>query len=154
MNQSETGGAGSAPSEEELRAQLEAELKRLRVEDVLLQTIVSLLNLGARRAGLTGAGPEEQDLDQVKSAVDAAQALLAVLERGVAGADLRPLRDALAQLQMAYAQRRGGSPGGEEAEEQAPSPGQGPPQAGTEQSEGGSGPGPAQSSGRLWIPGQ
>ena len=44
-------------SEEELRA-LEAEMERITVDDVLLQTLVSLLNLGARKAGL-GAPPGE-----------------------------------------------------------------------------------------------
>ena len=39
------------PSEEEIRA-LEAELEKLTVDDVLLQTIVTLINLGARKAGL------------------------------------------------------------------------------------------------------
>ena len=152
MNQPESvGGApqGPPPSEEEMRAQLEAELKRLRVDDVLLQTVVSLLNLGARRAGLAGDG-DDLDLEQVQSAVEAVQALLPVLERRAEVGDLRPVRDALAQLQLAYAQRRGGAPspsepaglaGDEGADEQPPEQ---PPDA----------PGPAQSSGRLWVPGQ
>lgn len=153
MNQPEMRPPGPAPSEEELRAQMEAELKRLRVDDILLQTVVSLINLGARRAGLAGGDPEEQDLDQVQSAIEAVTALLPVLERGVAAADLRPLRDAISQLQMAYAQRRGAapsppSPAGPAQDQTGPSPG-GP---GEEEPE--SGPGPAQSSGRLWVPGQ
>ena len=37
-------------SEEELRA-LEAEMEQITVDDVLLQTVVSLLNLGAARPG-------------------------------------------------------------------------------------------------------
>ena len=145
MNQPEMGGGGPAPSEEELRAQLEAELKRLRVDDVLLQTVVSLLNLGARRAGLTG-DDDDLDLGQVQSAVEAVQALLPVLERGGEAGDLRPVRDALAQLQLAYAQRRG-----------APRPDAQPTPAGGQQETGdesAGGPGPAQSSGRLWVPGQ
>ena len=156
MNQPEMGGgAGPAPTEEELRAQLEAELKRLRVDDILLQTVVSLINLGARRAGLAGGDPAEQDLDQVQSAIDAVTALLPVLERGVAAADLRPLRDALSQLQVAYAQRRGGAPApGSQAEAtpSGPEGGGGPGQP--EQQPPGPGAGPAQSSGRLWVPGQ
>ena len=44
------------PSEEELRAAYEAELNRITSADMLLQTAASLLNLGARRLGLTGAG--------------------------------------------------------------------------------------------------
>ena len=40
------------PTEEELRAAYEAEMKRLRVEQVLLESVVSLVNIGMRRSGL------------------------------------------------------------------------------------------------------
>ena len=43
-------------SDEELAA-LEAEMERLTVDDVLLQTLVTLINLGARKAGLAGEPP-------------------------------------------------------------------------------------------------
>jgi hypothetical protein len=128
------------PSEEEIRA-LEAELERLTVDDVLLQTVVTLLNLGARKAGL--AEGTTADLPQVKQAIDAARALLPLLEP-THGEQLAPVRDALSRLQMAYVQKSGGeaAPEGE-----APPPGEAP------QGEPG-GAGPAQSSGRLWVPGQ
>src|SRR3954447_21625715 len=79
------------PSEEEIKA-LEAELEKLTVDDVLLQTVVTLLNLGARKAGLaegaTAAPP------QVKQAIDAARALLPLV--GPEHAEhLGPVRDAL-----------------------------------------------------------
>ena len=122
------------PSEEELKA-LEAELEKLTVDDVLLQTVVTLLNLGARKAGLTEGA--QADLPQVKQAIDAARALLPLLEERHAE-QLGPVRDALSRLQMAYVQKSGG---------QAPAP-EPPPD---EQSKG---PGPAQASGRLWVPGQ
>jgi hypothetical protein len=154
--QSAPGPGGPAPSEEELRAQLEAELRRLRVEDVLVQTVVSLLNLGARRAGLTGAGDEEVDLGQVEAAIEGARSLLELLERR-APADLAPLRDALAQLQMAYAQRRREAPAGAEPPPEAPGPAQPaasrpPDEPATEAKPGEEG--SAVSSGRLWIPGR
>ena len=66
-------------SEEELRAAYEAEIARVRVEDVLVQTVVSLLNLAARKAGLTGA-EEEPDFEQVRQAIDATTALLPLVE--------------------------------------------------------------------------
>jgi hypothetical protein len=122
------------PSEEEIRA-LEAELEKLTVDDVLLQTVVTLLNLGARKAGL--AEGATADLPQVKMAIDAARALLPLLEPEH-GEQLAPVRDALSRLQMAYVQKSGG-------EQPAP---EGP----AEPSE--PGPGPAQKSGRLWVPGQ
>jgi hypothetical protein len=122
------------PSEEEIQA-LEAELEKLTVDDVLLQTVVTLLNLGARKAGL--AEGAEADLPQVKQAIEAGRALLPLLEANHAE-QLGPVRDALSRLQMAYVQKSGGEPSAPEA------PGE----------EGPEGPGPAQSSGRLWVPGQ
>jgi hypothetical protein len=122
------------PSEEELKA-LEAELEKLTVDDVLLQTVVTLLNLGARKAGLTEGA--QADLPQVKQAIDAARALLPLVEPKH-GEALGPVRDALSRLQMVYVQKSGGqAPAAEKPDE--------------EQSKG---PGPAQSSGRLWVPGQ
>ena len=92
------------PSEEEIRA-LEAEMEKLTVDDVLLQTVVTLLNLGARKAGL--AEGTTADLPQVKLSIDAARALLPLLEP-VHGEHLGPVREALSRLQMAYVQKTGG----------------------------------------------
>ncbi len=130
-------------SEEELRA-LEAEMEKLTVDDVLLQTLVTLINLGARKAGLAappGDEPPKRDLEQVRLAIDGARALLPLLEPRHAK-ELGPVKDALSQLQMAFVQLSGGGaePAAEPAEE--------PPKPQEE------GPGPAQRSGRLWVPGQ
>jgi hypothetical protein len=130
-------------SEEELRAAYEAELARIRVEDVLVQTVVSLLNLAARRAGLTG-GDEEPDFEQVRQAIDGTRALLPLVEPKL-GPDAKQVRDALSQLQLAYARSGAtpppGAPTGATGSAEQPSP-QSPE------------PGPAPSSGRLWVPGQ
>jgi hypothetical protein len=123
------------PSEEEIRA-LEAELEKLTVDDVLLQTVVTLLNLGARKAGI--AEGATADLPQVKLAIEAARALLPLLEPEH-GEQLAPVRDALSRLQMVYVQKTG-----------APESGEQKPQTETDPAR----PGPAQSSGRLWVPGQ
>jgi hypothetical protein len=122
------------PSEEEIRA-LEAELEKLTVDDVLLQTVVTLLNLGARKAGL--AEGSTADPRQVKLAIDAARALLPLLEPEH-GEQLAPVRDALSRLQMAYVQKTGGEQPAPEAPQEPENHGQG----------------PAESSGRLWVPGQ
>ena len=142
---------GPPPTEEELRAAFEAELARLRVEEVLIQTVVSLLNLGARKAGMVPGSEAERDLDQVRKAIDALRALLPVAEPDL-GPNAGPLRDALAQLQMAYAQLAGGAAGGEEG----PGGGEGGPGGEGQQAtpEAAEQAGPAQSSGRLWVPGQ
>ena len=137
--------AGPPPTEEELRAAYEAELAQLRIEEVLIQTVVSLLNLGARKAGLIPGSEGERDLEQVRKAVDGARALLPVIEPDL-GPNAGPLRDALSQLQLAYAQLSGAgeAPAGPGASAPGGDAGE-PEDAGT---------GPAQSSGRLWVPGQ
>ena len=114
MNDSTTSTAGGGdqgrePTEEEMRAALEAEMKRIKVDDVVLQTVVSLINLGGRRAGLAPGTEDERDLAQVQTAIDAVRALLPLLERDAELAkELGPIRDALSRLQMAYAQLPGG----------------------------------------------
>jgi hypothetical protein len=121
-------------SDEEIAA-IEAEMERLKVDDVLLQTLVTLINLGARKAGLAtqpGEEPAERDLEQTRQAIDGARALLPVLEARH-GQELAPIKDAVARLQMAYVQLSGGTPPAPEPEPKKPE-----------------GPG----SGRLWVPGQ
>ncbi len=140
-----TGPTGREPTEEELRAALEQELKRIRVADVLIQTVVTLVNLAGRRLGLVPGSADEVDLGQAREAIDAVRALVPVIERSE-GEHLAPVKDALAQLQIAYA-RASGEGGAQEPPAGAPAeqPGEG------EDDQGG--PGPAQSSGRLWVPG-
>jgi hypothetical protein len=144
MNDSTTstggGGPPREPSEEEVRAALEAEMKRIKVDDVVLQTVVSLINLGGRRAGLAPGTEEERDLDQVHTAIEAVRALLPLLERDPEVAkELGPIRDAVSQLQMAYAQLSGGGGATEPAKPgDEPKPETGPPK----------------SSSRLWTPGR
>jgi hypothetical protein len=125
-------------SEEEIAA-IEAEMERLQVDDVLLQTLVTLINLGARKAGLAsqpGEEPTNRDLEQTRQAIDGARALLPVLEARH-GQELAPIKDALSRLQMAYVQLSGGTPPAGEPPEEKPA-----------------GPGTAPGSGRLWVPGQ
>jgi hypothetical protein len=99
------------PSEEELRAQLEEELRRITVRDVLVQTVVSLVNLGGQRLGLAPGAEDMRDLDQARLAIEGVRALLPLVEEQDAE-QVRPIRDALSQLQLAYAQLAG--TGGEE----------------------------------------
>jgi hypothetical protein len=97
------------PTEEELRAAYEAELKKIRVEQILLEQVVSLINLGMRRTGLTPGTEDERDLGQVQLSIEAVRALLPLVEQ-TAAPQAAPIRDALSQLQMAFV-RLGGAPG-------------------------------------------
>ena len=141
-------------SEEEMRARLEEELRRITVPDVLLQTIVSLVNLGGQRLGLTPDTEDMRDLEQARLAIEGVRALLPVLEQ-LDAEQMRPIRDALSQLQMAYAQLAGreGAPSG------AGDPGAGGGPESAREAE----PGPAQAQrppggpaagerGGLWVP--
>jgi hypothetical protein len=96
------------PSEEEMREAL----KQLRVSDVLLQTVVTLVNLTGRR--LTTEG--EKDLEQARQGIEAVRALLPLCPQE----ELGPIKDAVSQLQMIYVRETG--EGGEGAAEGAAAP--------------------------------
>jgi hypothetical protein len=152
MNGDESLGAAGDLSEEELRARLEEELKRIKVADVLLQTVVTLINLAGQRLGLAEGTREERDLGQVRVAIEAVRSLLPLLEEDEQAArQMRPIRDALSQLQLAYAQEveGGGAPGPGPGPEGGPEPGPSGPGPAPER------PGPAPGAwrpGRLWVP--
>jgi hypothetical protein len=144
------------PTEEELRAAYEQQLKQIRVEDVLVQTVLSLINLGSLRAGLVPGNESEADPQQLRQAIDAVRALLPQVEP-VLGPDAHQIRDAVSRLQMEYARLAGAgaapaSEGGEGGEGGEPQ-GEPAPEGAQEQPKPGD-PGPAQSSGRLWVPGR
>jgi hypothetical protein len=168
-----SSGAGE-PSEEELRAAWEEQLRHVTPADVIVQTAVSLISLAGRRLGLEPGTEGERDLGQVRDAIDGARALLPVLERGEGGRGLGPLREAISALQLEYAKVAGAGagagagtgtgagaaaaaePGGDAGAGAGPGapgatagePAEGEPPGGEE-----GGPGPAQRSGRLWVPG-
>ena len=88
------------PSEEELRERLEAELRNLKVSDVLLQTCYTISSLGYAKL----AGPEEErDLEQARIAIEALRALAPVLEGAVPAELTRDLGQVTANMQLAYA---------------------------------------------------
>ncbi|MDP8943412.1 MAG: hypothetical protein M3N16_04750, partial [Actinomycetota bacterium] len=69
------------PTEAELAAAFEEQLRQVRVQDVLVQTVVTLVNLAGRRLGL-GAPPDaagEKDLEQARLAIEGTRALLPLL---------------------------------------------------------------------------
>jgi hypothetical protein len=80
-------------------------LKKLRVEDVLLQTAATLIDLAARRMGLAEEdGPKQ--FDQAKLAIDAIRALGPLMTEEQQAA----IREPLSQLQMAYAREAQAAP--------------------------------------------
>ncbi len=160
------GGESGEPTEQELRAAYEAELSRITATDLMAQAAVSLLNVGARRLGAPGEGQaagagdagSQRDLEQVRDAIDGARALLGILERRIPQ-ELGPLRDALSRLQMAYARevQAGAAQGQPAPPDTGAAGGQTAPAGASDAPAGGEqpgGPGPAEASGRLWVPGR
>lgn len=165
--------ATDQPSEEELRAAYESEVKKIRVEHILLEQVVTLVNLGMRKTGMAPGTEDERDPEQVRMAIESVRAVLPLLEP-TAPEQIQPIRDALSQLQLAYVRIGGAHESGAPAADTGSGAGQtGSPGAGGAGPSGtGSGgsappsqspepeppkpgePGPAQRSGRLWVPGQ
>ena len=132
-------GTPEQPTEEELRAHLEEQLRNVRVEDLLVESAASIVNLTVRRI----AKPDEQDLEQARIGIEAVRGLVDLVEGEVAG----QIRSALSDLQLLYARASRGEPlegpgGGDEAHAPAggTDPQPEPPQAG---------PPP-----KLWTPGR
>lgn len=152
------------PSEDEMRAAYEAELNRITSAEMIIQTAVSLINIAGRRLGLapsaasddqSAAPGSERDLEQVRDAIDGASALMPILERRMPG-ELGPLRDAIAQLQVAYTREAQSATSTSSSSTSTSSASRSkiaeePEKAAEDDQK--SGPGPAQSSGRLWVPG-
>jgi hypothetical protein len=85
------------PTEEQLR-ELEEELRKIKIADVLLQTVVTVSSLGFQRLAA-----EDRDLDQARLAIEALRVLVPVLAESVPAETTRDLNQTVANLQLAYA---------------------------------------------------
>ena len=146
MNDAEARGEGEASehpgaaeggpqqSQEELREQIEEQLRKVRVQDLLLESVVSVINLSARRI----AKEDERDLEQARVGIEAVRAVVGLLDDEPA----RQVRGALSEVQMLYARHAGGASGEPEGGGETTPPG-----GKTPPGEGAQG-GPS----RLWTP--
>ena len=108
------------PTEQELAEQLREELKRMKVSDLLVQTLYTVSSLGYHKLA-----PESRDLEQARLAIDALRALLPVLRTAVPEEVSRDFGQVVANMQLAYADAVGQSapqeePEGAQAEEPGP----------------------------------
>ena len=113
------------PSQEELRQQIEEQLRKVRVQDLLLESVVSVINLSARRI----AKDDERDLEQARVGIEAVRAIVDLLDEDAAN----QVRSALSEIQVLYARHAGG--GAEEPKQggEAPQPGgEAPPREGAQ----------------------
>jgi hypothetical protein len=95
------------PTDEELVQQLEEELKKLKVSDLLVQTLYTVSSLGYRKLSA-----EDRDLEQARLAIEALRALLPLLEGAVGDEVVRDFKQVTSNLQLAYADASKEEPGG------------------------------------------
>jgi hypothetical protein len=89
--------------ERRMAEQLAEELRKLRVEDVLIQTLVTISSIGYRRLGLTDETKGDRDLEQAQLAIDTMRTLTPVLEKVVPPELVRDFNSSVANLQLAFA---------------------------------------------------
>jgi hypothetical protein len=92
-------------SDDELLQRVEEELKKLKVSDLLMQTLYTVSSLAYRK--LSAA---DRDLDEARLAIEALRALLPVLEGSVPEDVVRDFRQVTSNLQLAYADAASESP--------------------------------------------
>jgi len=85
--------------------QMEEEMGRVKVQDLVAQSVVSILNLSARRI----LKEDERDLAQARIGIDAVGALADFLEPDAQ----REIKNALSQIRMLYAQHVGETAAGD-----------------------------------------
>ena len=94
----------SPEEQERLARELAEQLRRLRVEDVVINTLMTVSSIGYRRLGITPETREDRDLEQARLAIDTMRALAPVLEPSVPAELIRDFNSSVANLQLAYAQ--------------------------------------------------
>jgi hypothetical protein len=85
-------------TEQDVVEQIEAELEKLTVADVLLHTASTVASLAYRRLG-----EPDRDLQQVRLAIDSLQSLLPLLGNTLTEDVERDFRSVIANIQFAYA---------------------------------------------------
>lgn len=124
---------GREPTQEEMAAMLAERLARTPVRDVLLQCMATFIDMAGVRLGMGPTGDDARDLQQARQAIESLRALLGVAERELGAAQVRPFKEPLAVLQMAFSRA---------SEERAPAAEDAPPP-----------PPPApDAASRLWVP--
>jgi hypothetical protein len=103
VSERESRTTPSPEEQERIARELAEEFRRLRVEDLVIQTLVTVSSIGYRRLGLTAETREDRDLPQARLAIEAMRALTPVLENFVPAELVRDLNQSVANLQLAYA---------------------------------------------------
>ena len=127
-------GERQQPEETEVRRRIEEQVRKVRVQDLLLESVVSVLSLSARRI----AKEDERDLDQARVGIEAVRAVVGLLDDEPA----QQVRASLSEIQMLYAKQAAVGSGEPEGGGEGPAAeGEGPPGGGARR-------GPS----KLWTP--
>ncbi len=133
------------PTGADLAAALAERLAHTPVRDVLLQAMATFIDMAGIRLGMGPTGAAARDLVQARQSIEALRALLGVAERELGAAQVRPFKEPLAVLQMAYARAAEEPPAAAgEGDDDRPGPDADPSPPPRRQ-----GPDPAA---RLWVP--
>ena len=89
-------------TEEELRAEMARHFREQKVDDVLVQFLVSLSNLAYIKMGLTEDTQDVKDLAQASLAIDAFKTLLDTVGERIPDQDRQALAGALSSMQLTY----------------------------------------------------
>ena len=98
------------PTEEQL---LEA-LRQIKTEDVVVQTVATLVNLAGQKLSVEGA----KDPAEAQKAIEAARHMLPLVPDEAKA----PIQNALDQIQMLYVKESSGESGGDEPPTEEPPP--------------------------------
>ncbi len=127
----------NVPPQEPTEEQLLEALRRVKVDDVVLQTVATLVNLAGQKLTV----PEAKDPAEAKRAIDAARAMLPLCPEDALG----QIKDALSQVQMLYVREQGGA--GAQAAAEPPPAGESQPRPSSEEEE------RAKARAKIWTPG-
>ena len=110
------------PDQEQLARELEEQLKALRIEDVLVQSLVTVSSIGFRRLGLSQDSRDDRDLKQSQLAIEAMEALTPVLEKFLPEQLAADFKGSAAQLKLAYVRAIGEEAASASGESEAEEP--------------------------------
>jgi hypothetical protein len=96
------GAEGAQGTDESVRVMME-QLKKLHAADLGYEMTLSLASFASQKMGLTDDTAELRDLGDARLSIELLRALLDVLDAQGAESPAPGMRDALAQLQLAYA---------------------------------------------------
>lgn len=100
-------------TEEELKSRLEEHFRKQKVEEMMVQFMVSLSTVAYVKMGITEDTREYRDFEQARLAIDSFKAVLDAVGGRLEEQDNKALAGALASMQMTFAKEASGEEGSE-----------------------------------------